>query len=80
MSFSLLGMGIGDASIEKVREGNRRYQEKKYEDAINKYKEALKINPLSAIAAFNMGVAKYKQGYYASAINDFNAVIAKKDW
>lgn len=77
--FLILGMGIGDASIEKVREGNRRYQENKYEDAVNKYKEALNINPSSAIAVFNMGVAKYKQGYYASAINDFNAVIARKD-
>ncbi|MBI5682343.1 MAG: tetratricopeptide repeat protein, partial [Deltaproteobacteria bacterium] len=75
----LLGMGKGDGSVEKVREGNRHFQEKRYEEAIANYKEAIKINPSASVPFFNIGTAKYRQGYYASAINDFNAVIAKKD-
>ena len=78
-AFFLLGMGAGDRSVEKIREGNRLYQEKRYEDAITNYKEAIRINPSASIAFFNMGTAKYSQGYYASAINDFNTVLARKD-
>lgn len=77
-AFLLLGMGIGDRSVEKVREGNRYYHEKRYEEAVAYYEEAIKINPSNAVALFNMGTAKYRQGYYASAINDFNTALAKK--
>lgn len=40
--------------------------------------KSIRINPFASIVFFNMGTAKYSQGYYASAINDFNAVLARK--
>ena len=44
----------------KINEGNEKYNEENYEEALNSYQDALLDNPQNAIAHFNRGDALYK--------------------
>ena len=56
-----------------IRNGNQLYQNKKFGQAENKYKEALTKNKESKEAAFNLGDALYEQKKYEEATEQFNA-------
>lgn len=64
-----------------VREGNRLYEEGKYDEAVNKYNSAKAEAPdnASGIINFNLGAALYKQGRYAEAVDAFTNALSEAD-
>jgi Ca-activated chloride channel homolog len=61
-----------------VRQGNKSYENKKYNDAEIKYRKALSENPENQKAEFNLGDARYKQGNYKEAGEKFELMNNKK--
>ncbi|MEI6090079.1 MAG: tetratricopeptide repeat protein [bacterium] len=61
-----------------VRQGNKSYENKKYNDAEIKYRKALSENPANNKAEFNLGDALYKQGNYKEAGEKFELMNNKK--
>ncbi|MBF0542251.1 MAG: tetratricopeptide repeat protein [Nitrospirae bacterium] len=51
------------------------YNEKRFQDAINSFKKAIKFNPKYADAYFNKGSAYCNLGSFQQAIKDFNKAI-----
>ncbi|MCH5237393.1 MAG: tetratricopeptide repeat protein, partial [Muribaculaceae bacterium] len=45
-----------------ITKGNELFNEGKYHEAINKYQEALKENPMSVVGRYNMGLSEIKIG------------------
>jgi hypothetical protein len=61
-----------------VRQGNKSYENKKYNEAEIKYRKALAENPANHRAEFNLGDALYKQGNYKEAGEKFELMNNKK--
>jgi Ca-activated chloride channel family protein len=59
---------------DRIAEGNRLFKQGKFDDAINKYGQALVDNPDSPLLNFNMGDANYKAGKYAEAMASYARV------
>lgn len=59
--------------------GNELYSQGKYDEAVNKYGEALVDDPDSPALNFNMGDAHYKAGNYTEALASFGRVRAETD-
>jgi peptidoglycan/xylan/chitin deacetylase (PgdA/CDA1 family)/tetratricopeptide (TPR) repeat protein len=57
-------------------EGMRFYKEKKYAEALAKFKEASELQPSSALFANNAGFACFKLGQYEAAVQWFQKTIA----
>lgn len=53
-----------------IKEGNKLFQEQKYDAAVEKYTEALKKEPNSDIINFNLGTAFYKKGDYQESVSN----------
>lgn len=72
---------VADAAsaAKELKEGNRLYDQKKYEDAVNSYKKALESAPDSDRANFNLGTALYKQGKYQEAMDAFTKSLNTED-
>jgi len=51
---------IAQSENEFIKQGNAEYQKGNYSAAANKYKEAIKENPKSGIAYYNLANAQYK--------------------
>ncbi len=64
---------------DRIAEGNRLFNQGKFEDATSKYGEALLDDPDSPLLNFNMGDANYKAGKYAEATASFSRVRAGDD-
>ncbi len=56
---------------KQVTEGNKLYAEEKYDEANNKYRDALIENPESPIVNFNIGDVQYKKRNFEEAIKSF---------
>ncbi len=56
---------------KRVTEGNKLYAEEKYDEANNKYRDALIENPESPIVNFNIGDVQYKKRNFEEAIKSF---------
>lgn len=54
--------------------GNTLYRQQKYADAMVKYREALKLNPSSAVAKFNIGLSDIRM---AEAVKDNDSISSK---
>lgn len=63
--ISLVSVAQGERSA--IRQGNELYQAGKYAESGAKYAEALKINPLSTEAQFNLAGTAYKLGKWKEA-------------
>ena len=74
LSCGFLGFGERPAAV-----GNQLFSQGKYDEAINKYGEALVDDPDSAALNFNMGDAHYKAGNYSEALASFGRVHAATD-
>jgi Ca-activated chloride channel family protein len=61
---------------DDVKKGNLLYNTNKYAEAAKFYQEALAKEPSSGIAAFNLGLAKYRTNGYDASIEKFNNAIA----
>ena len=64
---------------QHIREGNKQYEAKKFEEADASYKKALEKDSKAAKAEFNLGDALYKQKKYAEAIEQFQKFADKTD-
>jgi Ca-activated chloride channel family protein len=62
-----------------VDEGNKLYEQGKYDEAVEKYSEARNDSPGSDIANFNLGAALYKKGQYREAIEAFTRALNTED-
>lgn len=60
---------------ELVREGESYLEEGRYDEAIEKFKEASKINPRYALAYFQLGIAYSYKGYYNEANTAWDKAI-----
>ena len=57
---------------KNIRKGNKSYNEQKYEQAVNHYEEALKINPNALEPNFNLGNTYYRQNEWDKSIEQQN--------
>ena len=64
----------GQQTRKSIREGNRQYQNKKYDQAEIAYRKALNDKQLKNVAGFNLGDALYRQKNYKEAGNQFDAI------
>ena len=55
--------------------GSEHYKQGEYQEAIDDYNTAIKINPNYALAYYNRGISYNELGRYQEAINDYNAAI-----
>jgi tetratricopeptide (TPR) repeat protein len=62
-----------------VQEGNRLYQQQKYDEAIQKYHQATEQSPDSGIASFNLGDALFKKGNYKDSVDAFTRALNTDD-
>lgn len=74
LSCGFLGFGERPGNA-----GNELFATGKYDEAVNKYGEALVDDPDSAALNFNMGDAHYKAGNYTEALGSFGRVRAETD-
>lgn len=78
--FMLLPFILSAQSLrEKVNEGNEHYYAGEYEQAVNKYKDALLDEPLNDKILFNEADALYKMQKYEEALDGFQKVLGSKD-
>ena len=75
----LIGFIDNEKNYEKAKillyEGLALYNKGKYEEAIEKYDEAIELNPIFAGAYINRGNAKSNLGQHREARSDFNRAI-----
>lgn len=64
---------------KQVKEGNELYSQEKYDEANNKYRDALLENPESPIIHFNIGDVLYKKKNYEEAIKSFDKSTSSDD-
>lgn len=64
---------------KQVKEGNELYAQEKYDEANNKYRDALIENPESPIVHFNLGDVLYKKKNYEEAIESFDKTTSSED-
>jgi len=73
------GAIFAQSSRQKVLEGNKFFQEEKYDEANNKYRDALIDNPENRIINFNIGNTLYKKKKFEEAMKDFEKSLSVDD-
>jgi len=81
ISILFLGPGIlfGQAGRKKVMEGNRLFSEEKYDEANNKYQDAMLEDPGSPAIQFNVGDVLYKKKSYEKAMEAYQKAMDSDD-
>ncbi len=64
---------------KQVMEGNQLFTQEKYDEANNKYRDALVNNPENPKIHFNIGATQYKKNKYEEAMTDFEKSLAVDD-
>ncbi len=64
---------------KQVTEGNKLYAEEKYDEANNKYRDALIESPESPIVNFNIGDVQYKKRNFEEAIKSYEKSTSSDD-
>ena len=77
MLLSLLS-GYAQQANKLIREGNRQYNDKKFNESETSYRKALEKKKEAFEPSFNIGDALYKQGKYAEAANQFEGITEHK--
>lgn len=70
---------LAASAAKQISEGNRLYNEKKYDEAVEKYNAAAEEVTDSDIANFNLGAALYKKGQYREAVDAFTKALNTED-
>ncbi|HTN68383.1 MAG TPA: tetratricopeptide repeat protein [Dysgonamonadaceae bacterium] len=70
--LSVFSTSAQKAVRKNIRQGNRAYNEQKYEEASKHYEEAIKINPNASEANYNMGNTLYRMNEWEKAIEQQN--------
>ena len=80
-SFALLTTPplYAQAGRQQVQEGNRLYEEGSFEEAHQKYLEALAADPESGVIRFNDGNALYQRADYERAMDAYQRAIETGD-
>ncbi|MBN1406565.1 MAG: tetratricopeptide repeat protein, partial [Calditrichaceae bacterium] len=73
--YPVFGQGVRS----KVNEGNERFSDEKYEEALSKYQDALLDDPVNEKIIFNKGDALYKLKKYDESIEEFQKVVGSED-
>ncbi len=71
MSFNLQAQSVN----ESIRNGNKSYEQKKYDDAAKDYQKALDQSDKNYIAGFNMGNTLYRKDDLDGAVKYFDKTI-----
>lgn len=66
--------GFGQSGKKYIREGNRNFEEKKYEESEVSYRKAINKEADLFDANFNLGDALYKQEKFDEAASEFNGL------
>lgn len=74
--IALPAMLFAQPGRKQLLEGNKLYQEQKYDEANNKYRDALVDNPDNPIIHFNIGNAQYKKKKYEEALKDYEKSLS----
>ena len=69
--------GLGQSGKKYVREGNRNFKEKEYEESEVSYRKAINKETDLFDANFNLGDALYKQEKFDEAANEFNGLASQ---
>jgi len=78
-SIFLLIFVLGVFPVGVTQEADRLYRQEEYEQAGQKYREALQSHPDSAMIEFNLGTALYKQDNYGEAAGHFQQSLLSDD-
>ena len=62
-----------------IREGNKLFKEKKFNDAEVQYKKSLGVNKNSIPGNYNLGNSYYKQGKYDDASQQYQSALSNQD-
>ena len=82
ISFFLLVLPssvLAASAAKEVGEGNRLYEQDKYDEAAEKYSQAKEESPDSEIIHFNLGAALYKKGQYKEAVEATTKALSTED-
>ena len=63
------------SAFDLFAEGNKQYERKRYDRAIEAYNKAIEINPTDYTFFNNRGLAFYKKKNFDAAISDFNRAV-----
>lgn len=77
--FFLPLAAVASSVAKDVKEGNRLYEQGKYDDALAKYGSAGTELPDSDIVNFNVGSVMYKKGEFEKAIEAFTRALVTND-
>lgn len=72
-------LAFSQSARDKVAEGNELFTEEKFDEANNKYRDALLDDPESAEIHFNIGATQYKKKKYEEAIGEFEKSLSTDD-
>ncbi len=72
-------LGWGQAGRDEVLEGNGLFAEGRFDEAHEKYRQALEEDPSSAAIRYNLGDAEYKKSLYEEAIEGFSQAMQTED-
>ncbi len=64
---------------KQVAEGNKLYAEERYDEANNKYRDALIESPESSIVNFNIGDVQYKKRNFEEAVKSYEQATSSDD-
>lgn len=74
-SFSAMSLQAQTEEWKLLNKGNRAFMQKNYAEALKSYNAALKLNPQSSRARFNIGDCYIANGYVKGAIEQYDTVI-----
>ncbi len=78
-SVVLAGGNVLAQGHKQVEEGNRLFTEQKYDEANNKYRDALIAQPESDIVHFNIGDVQYKKRNFEEAMTSYEKALSSED-
>lgn len=71
--------GQASKAAPLIRNGNKLYQEKKYNEAEVAYRKSLSLDKANKAGGYNLGNSLYKQGNYEGASRQYNELLQRKD-
>lgn len=79
LNFDLLQFkAISQNAREHIKEGNKLYEKKNYNDAEIEYRKSLEKEPKSTRGKFNLGASLYKQNNFEDAATNYSTLSNSK--